>query len=349
MHSSTHPITIAGALAYDNISVTDQLLNSNTTPRLNLKLTSCENAFGGCAGNLFYTLNLLGSPPLLLSSLGARDAADYSTYLEAQNADLDGLLLLPGNTAHGTIITDPNGDQFTAFFPGAYIEPARWLDHLNTMARQIGQSTIFVQAPHPPELMRSTLLWIKENTQACIIWCPGQYVDTLHRGDVENMSGNADWIVGNAYEIDKMQKLVALEERAHIIRTNGQNDINLIFKSDTPLALPMTEPTHTAYSPATAYSSLTAYSIPVPHAEYVEDPTGCGDAFLATLSHGLVETGLCGRFNANVYGEQPHANSTNGQLLDQADVTALIELINRCIERAQLCLAHPGAQSQPGA
>ena len=65
-------VAVMGAVAYDIIGKTDKIFASNG-PGLNCKVTTQQEFFGGCAGNIAYGLKLLDTRCSLLSLAGSED------------------------------------------------------------------------------------------------------------------------------------------------------------------------------------------------------------------------------------------------------------------------------------
>jgi adenosine kinase len=74
--------------------------------------------FGGCAGNIAYTLKMLGGDPIVMATVGQ----DAEPYLHLRNLEIrtDHIRVLPETfTAQAMITTDLDNNQITAFHPGA--------------------------------------------------------------------------------------------------------------------------------------------------------------------------------------------------------------------------------------
>ena len=73
-------VAVMGAVAYDIIGKTDKIFASNG-PGLNCKVTTQQEFFGGCAGNIAYGLKLLDTRCSLLSLAGSEDFRRYAQHL----------------------------------------------------------------------------------------------------------------------------------------------------------------------------------------------------------------------------------------------------------------------------
>lgn len=165
--------------------------------------------------------------------------------------------------ARAVIITDIDGHQFTGFFPGPVPGAAAWQQHLDTL--ELPACELFIQAPYPPELMLTALTHAgRLPTPPLRIWCPGQYADQLQPNQARHSVAQCDWIVGNHYEIGHLSAHSDLTGKL-IIQTNSGAPVEITFPNGAHTTVP-----------------LTAVADPV-------DPTGCGDAFLAGLTHMLLK------------------------------------------------------------
>ncbi|MDR2016142.1 MAG: PfkB family carbohydrate kinase, partial [Burkholderiales bacterium] len=125
-------ILICGSLAYDIIAVFPDRFSRHLLPdqmqRLSVSFTvsSMRREWGGCAGNIAYTLKKLGGEPVVMATLGAEDGRPYEVRLATQRIACDGVRLIEGAyTAQATIMTDMDDNQITAFHPGAMAESHR--------------------------------------------------------------------------------------------------------------------------------------------------------------------------------------------------------------------------------
>ena len=116
---------ICGSLAYDTIMVfPDQFKNHILPDKVHILNVSflvprMRREFGGCAGNIAYTLRQLGGQPLIKAALGA-DGGPYLERLQGWGVNLRHVSVVQESyTAQAIIITDQDNNQITAFHPGA--------------------------------------------------------------------------------------------------------------------------------------------------------------------------------------------------------------------------------------
>ena len=118
-------VLICGSLAFDTITDFPGRFAQQILPEqvhiLNVSflVPTLRREFGGCAGNIAYTLAQLGGQPLVLAALGN----DGNTYLDRMREwGIDTSLVRVDEdtyTAQAIIITDQDNNQITAFHPGA--------------------------------------------------------------------------------------------------------------------------------------------------------------------------------------------------------------------------------------
>ena len=119
------PALICGSLAFDTITNFPGRFAQQILPEqvhiLNVSflVPTLRREWGGCAGNIAYTLKMMGGDPVILAALGT-DGDAYLARLQALGIDTSVVLREPEHhTAQCMIITDQDNNQITAFHPGA--------------------------------------------------------------------------------------------------------------------------------------------------------------------------------------------------------------------------------------
>ena len=119
---------VCGSLAFDTITVFPGKFADQIQPEqlhiLNVSflVPTLRREFGGCAGNIAYTLKLLGGEPVVLAALG-NDGASYVAHMKKLGIATDSVHVAQDNyTAQAIIITDAANNQITAFHPGAMMQ-----------------------------------------------------------------------------------------------------------------------------------------------------------------------------------------------------------------------------------
>ena len=122
-------IYVSGSLAFDRImtfggNLQDHVLMDKLHMlSVSFMVDSMDERRGGCAGNIAYTLALLGEKPIVVSAAG-RDFTGYAAAWEKLGLSLEGIRRDSDVfTALCYITTDQNNNQITGFYPGASIPP----------------------------------------------------------------------------------------------------------------------------------------------------------------------------------------------------------------------------------
>ena len=265
-------VLVCGALAFDTITahegrfasqlLPDQLHNINVS----FVVPTLRREFGGCAGNIAYTLHQLGGAPVVMAALGS-DGADYLRRLESWGTDTSLVLHCPeAYTAQAMIITDVDHNQITAFHPGAMAQTQRI-----ALPPGRGDLTLAIIAPDNREAM---LAHAGQVAAAGIpfVLDPGQSLPEFDAADLQCLVAQASWIAVNDYEARLLCErmgttLEALSQRPGlrgVIVTQGAAGCVLWQQGRTSVVAGVA-------------------------ADPIVDPTGCGDAFRGALLYGLAQ------------------------------------------------------------
>jgi adenosine kinase len=266
------PALICGSLAFDTITTfpgrfADQIM-ADQVHILNVSflVPTLRREYGGCAGNIAYTLHILGGEPVILAALGV-DGSDYHARVQRWGADTslihrDAEL----HTAQCHITTDRDNNQITAFHPGA-------MSNAHKMAvpqpAQRSDLKIGIIAPDGRDAM-----WqhAHQLAQAHIpfIFDPGQQLPQFNGDEHREILGLANWVALNDYEARMLEERTGENAEAISRRPNIQGVIVTLAEQGCELWIK-------------GERSL----VPGVPAAQVADPTGCGDAFRAGLLYGL--------------------------------------------------------------
>ena len=260
-------VLICGSMAFDTIMVFADRFRNHILPdkvhMLNVSFTVLEmrREFGGCAGNIGYTLKLIGGAPVMLASIGD-DGDAYRARLAQCDLDATYIRTMPGSfTAQAFITTDLDDNQITAFHPGAM-----GLSH-RISVDEVGDVKLGIIAPDGRDGM---LAHAAQMHAAGIpfIFDPGQAMPLFDGDELRRLVGWADYLAVNDYEAELLQERTGLS-RSELARqvkamviTLGAEGSQIITGAET-LMIPAVPPT----------------------AEV--DPTGCGDAYRAGLLYGI--------------------------------------------------------------
>jgi len=263
------PALICGSLAFDTITMFPGRFAEQILPEqvhiLNVSflVPTLRREFGGCAGNIAYTLGKLGGEPLVLATVGS-DGEEYKRRLESWGATTQYVGVVPDSfTAQAIIITDTDNNQITAFHPGA-MQQAQM-----TPVPARSDIALAIVAPDGRDAM------LQHATQLAaahipFIFDPGQGLPMFSGEELNDFVAKARWVSVNDYEARMLcertgETLESLSRRPHlagVIVTLGAEGCEVWLDGKR---------TH----------------VPGVAASEVVDPTGCGDAFRGALLYGL--------------------------------------------------------------
>jgi adenosine kinase len=263
------PALVCGSLAFDTITnfhgrFADQILPEQVhILNVSFLVPTLRREFGGCAGNIAYSLKLLGGDPVVLAALG-NDGGEYLERLEGLGIDTTSIRVDPHlYTAQAIIITDANNNQITAFHPGAMSESHQ------ARVPERADLRIAIIAPDGREAMLSHADQLHA-AGVPFIFDPGQQLPMFDGAALRHFVERARWVAVNDYEgrmltermgtdIATLSRLPHLEG---IVVTLGAEGCDI-------------------------WQGGSVTRVPGVAAAAVVDPTGCGDAFRAGLLFGL--------------------------------------------------------------
>jgi adenosine kinase len=258
---------ICGSIAYDNIMVFHGRFKEHNLPEqihiLNVAflVPQQRREFGGCAGNIAYSLKLLEGDPLIMATVG-EDCDPYAYRLERFGLERTHVRRVSGTlTAQAFITTDLDDNQITAFHPGAMNH-----SHENsaTQAADIGLAII------APDGREGMLRHARELAEAGVpfVFDPGQGLPMFNGEELLAFIRQASFVAVNDYEGKLLQERtgLALETIAGMVKA-------LVVTRGAEGSL--------------IYTKGERLDIASARAEDVVDPTGCGDAYRAGLLYGI--------------------------------------------------------------
>lgn len=259
---------ICGSMAYDTImKFPDRFSNHLLADHLQeinvaFLVPEMRREFGGTAGNIAYSLKLLGDDPLIMATIGI-DGSTYRERLTQLKISQKYIKTINENyTAQAFITTDQKNNQITAFHPGAMS-----FAHKNSVLNVTEQIDLAIVAPDGKGGMI-------QNAQQCaekkipFIFDPGQGLPMFNQEELCAFIKAATYVAVNQYEF------AMLTQNANLT----QKEI-----TDQVKALIVTE----GERGATIYTASETIHIPAVKPAKILDPTGCGDAFRAGLIYGL--------------------------------------------------------------
>ncbi len=265
----TRRVLISGSIAYDTIMVFEGHFKDHILPdrvhMLNVAFLAprLERNYGGCAGNIAYTLSALGGEPVMLATIG-RDGDAYLAHLAELGIDASTVLRLDDEyTAQAFITTDLSDNQITAFHPGA-MSHAHRISAREVCGADAG-AAIGIVAPNGREAMLQHAHEFRE-CGVPFVFDPGQGLPMFDGEALRGFVSIASAVTVNDYEASLLvqrtgwsEERIAQQVQALIVTRGGEGSRVYEGGKVTEIA-----------------------ALPVPRAV---DPTGCGDAYRAGLLH----------------------------------------------------------------
>jgi adenosine kinase len=264
-------ILVSGSLAYDRIMDFPGRFADHIMPdkihMINVSFTvnGISENFGGTAGNIAYSLALLGEKPRILATIGY-DYHRYFQWFEQHGLSTDDIRIIPEEaTASAYITTDMSDNQITGFNPGAMKYPSKF-----SLSQVNPQECIAIVAPGNVQDMADYSRAYQE-LGIFSIFDPGQSLPAWQGPDLAQCIGQANLLVSNDYELALIQDKTGLstkqllEKVETIITTQGEHGCQVLARDGREQ--------HISVIPT----------------DNVVDPTGAGDAFRGGLIKGLVQ------------------------------------------------------------
>lgn len=260
-------VLICGSLAFDTIMTFEGRFAEQILPEqlhiLNVSflVPSLRRDFGGCAGNIAYSLKLLGGEPLPMATLGT-DAADYLQRLKDLGISTRHVKQVANTyTAQAMIMTDRDNNQITAFHPGAMMQAHN--NHIEAAA----DVHLGIVAPDGRDAMLQHAAQFKA-AKIPFVFDPGQGLPMFDGKELAMFIDQADWVAVNDYEAKMLcdrtgWSLADISRKVQgLVVTLGDQGCDVWVEGVCQRA-PAVTPTQ------------------------VLDPTGCGDAWRGALLFGL--------------------------------------------------------------
>lgn len=263
-------IFVSGSLAYDRIMDFPGRFSDHLMPdklhmiNISFAVNGIVERPGGTAGNIAYSLRLLGEHPTIVAAIG-RDYQPYFKWLDDKGLDRTAIHIVEGEaTACAHIITDLADNQITAFNPGAMGHPSPLpLDnaHSGNSIAIIGPGNLDDMISHSQHFRRLDIRCIFD---------PGQSLPLWESSELTNAIRGCHILVSNDYELALIKEKTGLTDDAllrltdAIITTKGEQG-SVIVTDEGETHVP---------------------SISRP--DTLVDPTGAGDAYRGGLIKGIV-------------------------------------------------------------
>lgn len=261
------PAVICGSLAFDTIMTFEGRFAEQILPdqlhilNVSFLVPALRRDFGGCAGNIAYSLKLLGGVPLPMGAVGT-DGGSYLDRLASLGISSEFVRQVDTTyTAQAMIMTDRDNNQITAFHPGAMMN-----------AHEIA-------VPRRPDIKlgmispdgRDAMLQHAQQFHAAgipFVFDPGQGLPMFDGRELAAFIDQATWVTVNDYEGKMLSERTGLSSAEISRRTQG-----LVVTLGAEGCEVWVDGEKTLVPPLRAAA--------------VVDPTGCGDAWRGALLFGL--------------------------------------------------------------
>jgi adenosine kinase len=222
-----------------------------------------EEKFGGTAGNIAYSLALLGERPLVLSCAG-KDFGPYEKWLRKLDLPLEGVRRIDEEfTAGAYITTDQADNQITGFNPGAMKHKAEYhIDRSN-----LGGALAIISPGNVDDMVGYAKTYRELNVP--FIFDPGQQIPALGPDRLRSAIVGAKLLVTNDYELEMIMKDTGWDKQA------------LLERVETII-------TTLGEKGALIVDALGETQVPAAKVPKAADPTGAGDAYRAGLIKGMI-------------------------------------------------------------
>lgn len=261
-------VLICGSLAFDTIMTFEGRFSEQILPdqlhilNVSFLVPALRRDFGGCAGNIAYSLQLLGGTPLPMAMLGS-DGAEYLERLSGLGISTRCVGQVGDTyTAQAMIMTDRDNNQITAFHPGAMMQA-----HANRIDGSLPDVRIGIVAPDG----RDAMMEHAAQFQAAgipFVFDPGQGLPMFSGEELLRFVEQASWVAVNDYEGKMLCERTGLDLAALSRKVQG-----LVVTLGAQGCEVWVDGARTEVSPVAPTQ--------------IVDPTGCGDAWRGALLFGL--------------------------------------------------------------
>ena len=261
------PALICGSLAFDTIMTFEGRFAEQIMPEqlhiLNVSflVPGLRREYGGCAGNIAYSLTQLGGSALPMATVG-NDGLDYVAHLRNKGISTEFIRELTDTyTAQAMIMTDRDNNQITAFHPGAMSQA-----HLSEITAR-SDIKLGIISPDGRDAMLQHAAQFKA-AGIPFMFDPGQGLPMFSGQELTHFVEQASWVTVNDYEGRMLSERTGLDSSEISRRVEG---LVVTLGAQGCEVWVDGQMTH----------------VPPVKATHLIDPTGCGDAFRGALLFGL--------------------------------------------------------------
>lgn len=267
--TSSPKVIVSASIAYDHVmsfngSFRDHILADKAhTLSVSFLLDSLKHQRGGVAGNMAYSMAMLGVPVALVGAVGS-DFGPYRAVLEKLGVDLSLVPVIEEDlTSTAYMNADMVGNQIASFYPGA----GSHSKDIN-VSELAGRTRYGIISAGDPVAMIEHAVQIADSGSR-LVFDPAQQIVILSGDDLVKGIDLAEIVIGSDYEYGMIERKTGLTV------------------DDIARKVPMTIVT---YGERGSEIRTGGESVPIPIASAIKvvDPTGGGDSYRAGLMLGLL-------------------------------------------------------------
>ncbi len=291
-------IIVSGSLAYDRIMSFQGHFADHILPDKIHVLNVCfqvngmKEKYGGTAGNIAYSLALMGEKPIISATIG-QDYARYFQWFAKNGISTEKIKIIDDEfTAGAYITTDLADNQITGFNPGAMQYPAGF-DFDNLKPREtlaiISPGNMDDMIRYPAACRERGIDYIFDPGQSLPVWDAKELLQAIKGSKI---------LIVNDYEFELVVNKTGLKKKELLDITGAI--ITTLGEAGSQVFTPNGE-----------------ISISAAKNRHVSDPTGAGDAYRGGLLSGLARGldveqsakmgSVCASFAVECYGTQDYS------------------------------------------
>ena len=258
---------ICGSLAFDNIMTFEGRFADQILPdqlhilNVSFLVPTLRRDFGGCAGNIAYSLKLLGGDARPMAMVGS-DGADYVQRFKDLGIETRHVGQLQStHTAQCMIMTDRDNNQITAFHPGAMMQA-----HANRVSADSRVSVGIIAPDGRDAMLEHAAQFVAAGIP--FVFDPGQGLPMFNGQELAQFIEQATWVTVNDYEGKMLCDRTGWSSADISRKVKG---LVVTLGAEGCEVWVDGEKTH----------------VPPVAPAAVVDPTGCGDAWRGALLFGL--------------------------------------------------------------
>jgi adenosine kinase len=258
---------ICGSLAFDTIMTFEGRFAEQILPdqlhilNVSFLVPGLRRDYGGCAGNIAYSLKALGGTPLPMATLGT-DGAVYLQRMETLGISTEFVREVRDSyTAQAMIMTDRDNNQITAFHPGAMMQA-----HVTRIEARNDIKLGIISPDGRDAMLQHAAQFMAADIP--FVFDPGQGLPMFDGPELARFVQQATWVTVNDYEGKMLCDRTGWSLADISLRVKG-----LVVTLGAEGCEVWVDGSRTHVPPVKPVA--------------VVDPTGCGDAWRGALLHGL--------------------------------------------------------------